>query len=135
MMKTVDTLTIHQTTSSRIPKVNVVAIKNGILGKRYTLSVVYVPRARMQALNKTYRKKDAPTDILAFPLSNTSGEIVIHYPTVKKKSKLFSLTPRAYLTYIFIHGCLHLKGMDHGRTMEKLEDRWCRTFRTPPPAR
>ncbi len=130
-----DTYSVTNATRSPLPRGDFSYIKDRILGKRYTLSVVYVSRAKMQKLNHTYRKKNEPTDILSFPLSKTHGEIVLHADTVKKKSKTFELSPRAYLTFLFIHGCLHLKGHQHGRTMEKLEDRWCKALNTPPPTR
>ena len=127
-----DTYSVTNATRSSLPRGDFSYIKDHILGKRYTLSVVYVSRARMQKLNRTYRKKNEPTDILSFPLSKTSGEIILHLESVKKKSKTFGLSFRAYLTFLFIHGCLHLKGHEHGRTMEKLEDRWCSVLNTPP---
>lgn len=104
-----------------------------ILGSRYTLSVVLVGTTRMRSLNKTYRGKDAPTDILAFPLSKNEGEIFLNPDSLRSKAKKFNMTLREYTQYVFIHGLLHLKGYDHGRTMEKLEDRWCQIFSIPHP--
>jgi ssRNA-specific RNase YbeY (16S rRNA maturation enzyme) len=54
-------------------------------------------------------------------------------PDVVKKAKLFGMTTRGYLGFLFIHGCLHLEGMDHGRTMEALEGKFCRAFHFPTP--
>jgi len=53
------------------------------------------------------------SNVLAFPLSKTSGEILI----CKKAAKPF--TPE----YLFIHGLYHLKGYKHGATMERIERR------------
>jgi len=130
-----DSFSITNNTRRTISRVLFFSIKEKILGKRYTLSLVFVGKTHMQRLNRTYRKKNEPTDILAFPLEKNSGEMYIHLGTVAKKAKQFSLTPRHYLAYVFIHGCLHLKGMEHGRTMEKSEDMWCRTFGIPEPTR
>lgn len=110
-------------------------IKNKILGIAYDLSVASVTAPRMRALNKQYRKKAGVTDILAFPLSKRSGEMVLHLPTVRVKAKQFHYTYEQYLVFLFIHGCLHLKGLDHGRAMERAEDRWCRAFSLPLPTR
>lgn len=106
-----------------------------ILGKKYELSLVFVGETRMKSLNKKYRKKNSATDILAFPISETSGEIFINQNVARKKAEQFSLTKNQYIAYVFIHGLLHLKGYDHGRTMERLEDTWCRKFGVQTPTR
>jgi probable rRNA maturation factor len=124
---------ITKTTSHAIPRVPFQKIKEKVLGKRYELSIVFVSPLKMRTLNKRYRKKDASTDILSFGLSENSGELYLSMPDVAKKSKLFGMNLHEYLGYLFIHGCLHLEGMDHGRTMELLERKYCRAFRLPTP--
>lgn len=108
-------------------------MKERVLGKRYALSVVFVSRKRMQALNRRYRKKNTPTDILSFSLSKTSGELYLSMEEVKKRAPRFGMNAREYLGYLFIHGSLHLVGLDHGRTMGVLERKYCRAFRFPTP--
>lgn len=122
-------------TRGKTPRVPFSDIVQKILGSSYELSVVVVGDKRMRRLNRTYRKKDETTDILAFPLSKSSGEIVLNVRAAYKKSKQFRLSEKNYLTYVFIHGTLHLKGYEHGRTMERLEDTWCRRFNVQAPAR
>ncbi len=129
------TFSLTNGTRGTTPRVPFSRIKERILGPSYELSVALVGVQRMRTLNRTHRNNDVPTDILAFPLSRVRGEIILNVDTATKKSAAFRLTPRQYLTYVFIHGCLHLKGMEHGRTMEKREDSWCREFGIPPPAR
>lgn len=67
-----------------------------------------------------YKKKRSlkTSNVLAFPLSKTSGEILIC------KSAAKPYTPE----YLFIHGCLHLKGSKHGATMEREEYRILKRF-------
>jgi probable rRNA maturation factor len=103
-------------------------IKEKVLGKKYELSLTFIGDTRMRSLNQAYRKKDSTTDILSFPLSKTSGEIFISQKAADKKAKTFGMTSKEYLTFVFIHGLLHLEGRKHGRTMEKLEDSWCKKF-------
>lgn len=110
-------------------------IAEKVLGPSYELSLVFVGDTRMRTLNHSYRGKDTTTDILAFPLSKSSGEIFISQNEAAKKSKKFSLTEKQYIAYVFIHGLLHLKGMEHGRTMERHEDTWCKKFKIPAPKR
>jgi len=86
-------------------------IKDEILGKKYELSLVFCGNALSRKLNRIYRGKDKPTNVLSFPLSKNSGEIFINL------SKIGEFSP----AHLFIHGCLHLKGMRHGSKMEKVE--------------
>ncbi len=103
-------------------------VKEEILGKRYELSFSFVSKEEIYKLNKKYRKKDKPTDVLSFSLSKTSGEILICKEVAKLKSKDFGLKPADYLLFLIIHGCLHLKGLDHGPVMEKLEKKYFQLF-------
>jgi probable rRNA maturation factor len=112
-------------------------IKNAVLGEDYELSLVIVSKAAIRKLNKAYREKDYPTDILSFGLGKTSGEIFINLDVAFKKAKEFgrnteggerSRTNKDYLGFLFIHGLYHLKGYDHGKKMEKLEQDMCKKF-------
>lgn len=85
-------------------------IKNRVLGEKYDLSMVMADEAMMKKLNETYRKKKGPTDVLSFPLSKTMGEIFISKKATQKD-------------YLFIHSLLHLKGLKHGKIMEKEEQK------------
>ena len=79
----------------------------------------------MRELNKTYRRVDSATDILSFPLSKTSGEIVLCMPEVQTHARAWGVTTAAYLPYLVIHGLLHLRGLDHGAIMDKEEKKYC----------
>lgn len=118
----------------RTPKVSFNRIKNTVLGNEYDLSVVFIPPRKMRALNSTYRDKDSSTDILAFPLSKTNGEIFLCMQDVKKKAKTFNMTTTNYLNFLVIHGMLHLEGRNHGRTMEMLERKYCVALKFPTPS-
>ncbi|MBI1974409.1 MAG: rRNA maturation RNAse YbeY [Candidatus Zambryskibacteria bacterium] len=86
-------------------------IKNKILGKKYELSLVLAKDALMRRLNRTYRGKDKSVNVLAFPLSKTSGEIFINPARVEPFGT----------KHLFVHALLHLKGMRHGAKMNKVE--------------
>ena len=103
-------------------------IKNDILGKRYELSLAIVGPTRAQALNTTYRKKTYTPNVLSFPLTDSAGEIVICPAVAKREAKDYNLSVDGYIGFLFIHGCLHLKGHDHGATMEQLEQRYLRKY-------
>ncbi len=99
-------------------------IKDVVLGKGYDLSFAFINESEMQRLNRIYRGKNEPTDILSFPLSKTSGEIVICKKKAAQKAKLYGRKYENFLYFLFIHGLVHLKGMDHGAIMEKEEEKF-----------
>ena len=96
-------------------------LKNTVLGRQYELSLVFIDQKRSRELNKKYRRKNKPTNVLSFPLSNKVGEIFIDLDTATKDAKKFGMSFREFVKYLFIHGLLHLKGMRHGATMETAE--------------
>ncbi|MBI2673739.1 MAG: rRNA maturation RNase YbeY [Candidatus Zambryskibacteria bacterium] len=102
---------IKNTTRKKIPGVPFKKIKEQVLGKKYELSLVFCDNALSRKLNSTYRQKDRATNVLSFEISSNSGEIFINL----SQTKIFSAEK------LFIHGLLHLKGMEHGDTMEQTE--------------
>lgn len=104
----------------KIPKL-IEEIKSEILGSDYELSFAFVSIEQIKKLNAEYRKKNEPTDILSFPLSKKSGEILISKQIVKLKCKEFNMSPQEYLIFLVIHGLLHLKGLHHSAKMTAYE--------------
>ncbi len=96
-------------------------IKNEILGKKYSLSIACVDEKTSRELNKKYRGKNKPTNILSFPLRKDMGEIVLCPAVIKREAKKFGRTFDKFLSFLVIHGILHLDGMKHGSTMEERE--------------
>ncbi len=107
---------------------NIESIKNEILGKDYDLSFSFIGPKQIQKLNKIYRNIDKPTDILSFPLNENEGEIYICKTEAKKESKKFDREYENFLTFLLIHGMVHLKGFDHGSTMESIESKFRKKF-------
>ena len=99
------------------------SLKNKVLPRDYELSLVFVDSNFSRKLNRTYRGKNKSANILSFPLSNKCGEIFIDLITARKEMKKFNMSFKKFVTYLFIHGLLHLKGMRHGDTMEKAEQK------------
>jgi len=100
-----------------------------ILGKRYELSLVFVGKTRAATLNKQYRNKTYSPNVLSFPLDDHTGEIFICPQVAASEAAKFDLTPEGYVGFLFIHGCLHLKGLDHGDIMDKQEQKWVKHFK------
>ncbi len=92
-----------------------------------------VDKAESQELNKKYRDKDAPTNVLAFPLSvpdyvvpRTLGDLVICAEIVEAEAKAQDKSLDAHWAHMVVHGVLHLLGFDHidddqASRMESLE--------------
>jgi probable rRNA maturation factor len=103
-------------------------MKEAVLGKKYELSVIIIGKKEIQKLNKDYREINKPTDILSFPLSDDFGEIYINPEMTRIESKKFDRSYENFFAFIFIHGLVHLKGFDHGSTMESIEARFRKQF-------
>lgn len=121
-------LFISSTVRSARPRGPFAEIKEDILGKRYELSLSFIGQQRARELNESYRAKTYVPNVLSFPLSPNMGEIYICPTIAKKEAHKFSMSPRQYIIFLFIHGCLHLKGHDHGATMDALETRYLRKY-------
>ena len=118
-----DNFTISSTLKNT-PRINGVffrKIKDKVLGESYDLSLIFVGVKKIKELNTKYRDKKYATDVLSFPLDKNSGEIFINLDIANKKSKEFDRTSSNYLSFLFIHSLLHLKGFDHGSRMEEKE--------------
>lgn len=104
-------------------------IKKEILGSKYELSFSFIAPKKIKSFNKIYRNINKPTDILSFPLSKSTGEIFICKSETKKMAPKFDRSYENFLVYLFIHGCVHLKGYDHGPKMEKVEEKFRKMFK------
>lgn len=120
-------IVINQT-KGKLPSLPFVSICKAILGADYELSVVFVSKAKGRSLNKTYRDKDYATNILSFPLTKSSGEIIMCPDVMRKEYSSFDMNYSQFVKFLFIHGCLHLKGMQHSSTMEEQERKFLKKF-------
>jgi probable rRNA maturation factor len=91
------------------------------------LTLVLTGDNQIQALDREYLDKDAPTDVLSFPSSETDpdtgrrylGDIIISVPRAEAQSLAAGHSLEAELSLLVIHGVLHLLGHDHSRAKEK----------------
>lgn len=86
------------------------------------LSIAFVTKPMIHELNRIYRGKDRPTDVLAFPYERLAdsvkgdiywGEIVISPAMARKNIPEFGLPYKKEIARLLIHGTLHLAGYDH----------------------
>lgn len=97
------------------------------------LLIRIVDKVEIQNLNKTYRHKDKPTNVLSFPYDlpieideSILGDVVICTDVVANEAKVQNKTFDHHLIHMAIHGTLHLLGFDHieesdANKMENLE--------------
>ncbi len=125
----VEHLTIHARKNTVYPSFPYAKMAKDILGASYTVSLAFVGPKTAQKLNHEYRGKTYVPNVLAFPLDEHNGEIFITPSVAHKEAHSFSLSKDGYIGYLFIHALLHLKGYDHGDTMEKAEKRYMTKYR------
>lgn len=87
------------------------------------LTVAFVSDKRIRELNKIFRDKNKPTDVLSFPYEpdrydfleteNFLGDIVISLETAQKQAAENNLAFEIEIKQLILHGILHLCGYDH----------------------
>lgn len=106
---------------------------------RASVSVSFVRDPAMRAINSEHRAKDAPTDVLSFPLFEPGafardgatrplaapagefmlGDIVISVDTALRQAASYDAAPAREIERLLIHGMLHLCGHDHHEPAER----------------
>jgi len=87
------------------------------------LTITFIRDEAMRKLNRDYRGKDKPTDVLSFAYHETDdgftkpdahlGDVVISVETAGRYAAEFGLTFEREIEHLIIHGTLHLAGYDH----------------------
>ena len=119
----------------RVPKNKLKRLAERVLislgWKEIEFGIYLVDDRTIQDLNFRYRQKDAPTDVLAFPLECPSlqteeggpprmlGEVVISVETAERQSEERGRTFHGEMAVLLIHGVLHLVGFDHEEALGK----------------
>jgi len=109
------------------------------------VSVLLADDATIRALNRDWRKIDAPTNVLSFPAAERAeaeflGDIVLAYETLARECADERRDFLHHLAHLTVHGFLHLIGYDHqteqqADEMEGLESRIMRSMNMPDPYR
>jgi len=79
-------------------------------------------------INKKYRGKGKPTNVLSFPYGGGRGDLVLCHPVIAREAREQGKTLRAHYAHLVVHGVLHLRGHRHdaklaARAMENREIR------------
>lgn len=112
------------------------------------VSVLLTDDAAVQELNRTWRGKDKPTNVLSFPAAPQPrqagtaaplGDVVLAYETLVRESAEQSKPLQNHLAHLLVHGTLHCLGQDHeigeaeADAMEALEVAALATLGIPDP--
>lgn len=116
-------LDIRRTVRDGVPAVPFERLARRILGERYELSLVVCGDHLARRLNTQYRKKTYSPNVLSFPLEKDAGEIILNVRKAAREARTYGVPFKERLAFLFVHGCLHLAGHDHGDAMDALEKR------------
>lgn len=114
------------------------------------VSILMADNTRIQTLNKDYRQKDAPTNVLSFEsgfLRSTYlpqdhpvflGDIALAFETLQKEALAANISFEHHLAHLLVHGMLHLLAYDHlddeqANAMEAIEISVLSRFNIPNP--
>lgn len=116
-------------------KLSKLVLKKLKLKGSYEVSVLIVDNKKIKQLNAKFRNKNYPTDVLSFPYLTSKeikshkvsanpkllGDIVISVQKAKSQSIEFNHSLKREMSFLFVHGLLHLLGYDHeNKKMEKV---------------
>ncbi len=120
--------------------------------EKHNVSVALLSDAEVRALNKAFRGKDAPTNVLSFPSlaavqtgsrkgePHFLGDVALAYETVVSEASAQDKTVLQHAAHLVVHGVLHLAGFDHdgdadAERMEAVEGAILARFGIPDPYR
>jgi probable rRNA maturation factor len=125
----------RQSRASVIVRNAIAAAAKAVSTPHAELAILLTDDSAIRALNRKWRKLDAPTDVLSFPaevararrdLPRHLGDIVIAYETTAREAAAQRKPFRHHLAHLAVHGYLHLLDYDHAtdreaKKMERLE--------------
>jgi probable rRNA maturation factor len=105
------------------------ALTAGTGASHLIVDITLIDDAEQRMLNRTYRGKDAPTNVLAFPQVQTTqpadapallGDVVLAFETVRREAAEQNKSFADHLRHLVVHGVLHLLGFDHEDAAEAM---------------
>ncbi|KPU27948.1 heat-shock protein [Caloranaerobacter sp. TR13] len=127
-----DKVVIEEDVKEAVKNVILECFKLEGLSTNYEISVSFVDNEEIRQLNREYRGKDSPTDVLSFPMEDDIidqdytpilGDIVISAERALQQSVEFGHSFKREVAYLTAHSMFHLMGYDHETEEEKLEMR------------
>lgn len=89
--------------------------------ERKSISLILVTKTEIQNLNRQYRDRDYPTDVISFESGEKVylGDIFICIDKVYEQAELYGHSPDREFAFLLVHGILHLHGYDHQNPEEE----------------
>ena len=120
-----------ETKTPPIPRKNITALYSEIFPNGEHINIIFINDRFSRKLNREYRKKETPANVLSFPASantadtdapDSGAEIYINAEMAVRDAKKIGVSFRHRVLFLCIHGMLHLLGYEHGGKMELLEN-------------
>lgn len=90
--------------------------------KSFLFSVAVVSDERIHEMNRIYRHKDKPTDVLSFRYDELTGEIILSADTIRAQATEFGHSIHVEAAFMLVHGILHVLGWDHERSAKEARE-------------
>ncbi len=106
-------------------KKNILLMLKALKLRNQMLDIYITIDEEIHALNKEYRNKDKPTDVLSFTIDeyiddmHYLGEIIISYETAQRQAFEQNVSLEQELTRLIAHGIIHILGYDHELSKEE----------------
>ena len=86
-----------------------------------TVTILLTDDKRLRELNRRFRRKDKPTNVLSFVSSDPAhwGDVAIALGVVEREAREQGKTVPAHAAHLAAHGILHLKGYDHAKASDR----------------
>ena len=134
-------------TAKTIVKKAILAAAGAVSTPRAELAIVLSDDSTIRTLNRDWRGKNAPTNVLSFPAATMGkaraaspyiGDVIIAYQTVAREAAAEGKSFNHHLAHLAVHGFLHLLGYDHendrdAQKMERLERKILKSMAVPDP--
>lgn len=131
-----ETNTLSEQTIELVQKVLQFAAEKQEIEDGAEVSVTFVTNDAIQEINRTYRNKDVPTDVISFAMEEMGegeieildadiptllGDIIISVERTKEQAESYNHSFERELCFLAVHGFLHLLGFDHATKEEEQE--------------
>ena len=78
--------------------------------KQEEIGIIFLDDQKIQGYNLEYRGADRPTDVLAFPVDEKTGELFISLESARRQAQVYRQSLKKEVSLLVIHGLLHLNG-------------------------
>lgn len=113
----------------------IIAVEPALASERLEASLLFTSDAEIHQLNRQWRQRDRPTNVLSFPMLEREdllsldpdgppemlGDIALAYETCAREAEAKGIPLEHHATHLIVHGLLHLAGHDHEISDEDAE--------------